>query len=115
MSDMSYEDALVRVGYEAYDAADLLAMILDRSMDRWGGEDLDDVLRARDIVRAALVSVIALVGASDSPWRTATSVARAIERMPEMNAVRGTLRLGEQWPERDLVALYERAEREAEQ
>ena len=112
---MNDEDAARAAGHEAYDAADLLAMVLDRPIEKWWAEDFEDVARARDIVRAALVSVIALVGASDSPWRTATSVARAIERMPEMNAVRGTLRLGEQWPERDLVALYERAEREAEQ
>ena len=115
MSDMSDENALVSVGYEAYDAADLLAMILDRSMDRWCGEDLDDVLRARDSVRAAVVSVVALVGAIESPWRLATLKARAIERMPEMNAVRAALRRGEHVPERELVALYERVEREAEQ
>jgi len=115
MSDMSDEDALVSVGYEAYDAADLLAIVLDRPMDRWGHEDFNDVMRARDIVRAALVSVVALLGASDSPWRTATSVARAIERAPEMNAVRAALRRGEHVPERELLAIYERAEREAEQ
>lgn len=112
---MSDEDATRAAGHEAYDAADLLAMVLDRPIEKWWAEDFEDVARARDIVRAALVSVIALVGASDSPWRTAMSVARAIERMPELNAVRGTLRLGEQWPERDLVALYERAARGAEQ
>ena len=112
---MSDENALVSVGYEAYDAADLLALVLDRPMDRWGHEDLDDVMRARDIVRAAVVSVVALVGASESPWRLATLKARAIERAPEINAVRAALRRGEHMPERELSALYERVEREAEQ
>ena len=112
---MSDENALVSVGYEAYDAADLLALVLDRPMDRWGHEDLDDVMRARDIVRAAVVSVVALVGASESPWRLATLKARAIQRMPEMNAVRAALRRGDHVPECELAALYERVEREAEQ
>ena len=112
---MNDEDAARAAGHEAYDAADLLAMVLDRPIEKWWAEDFEDVERARDIVRAALVSVIALVGASDSPWRTATSVARAIERMPEMNAVRAALRRGEHVPECELAALYERAEREAEQ
>ena len=112
---MTNEDALVEVGHEAYDAADLLALVLDRPMDRWGNEDLDDVMRARDIVHAAVVSVVALLGASESPWRLATRVARAIERAPEMNAVRAALRRGEHVPECELSALYERVEREAEQ
>jgi len=112
---MSDKDMLISVGHEAYDAADLLALVLDRPMDRWGNEDIDDVMRARDIVRAALVSVVALLGASESPWRLATRAARAIERAPEMNAVRDALRRGEHVPERELLAIYERAAREAEQ
>jgi len=108
-------DLVVEVGHEAYDAADLLGLILNRPMDDWAVEDLDDVARARDIVRAAVVSVVALLGASESPWRLATLKARAIQRMPEMNAVRAALRRGEHVPDRELSALYERVEREAEQ
>jgi|YNPMSStandDraft_2_1061718.scaffolds.fasta_scaffold135512_2 hypothetical protein len=115
MSGMSDKDALVSIGHEAYDAADLIGLVLNRPIDEWGGEDLDDVMRARDVVCAALVSVVALLGVGASPGLLSTRVARAIERAPEMNAVRAALRRGEHVPERELLAIYERAAREAEQ
>jgi len=108
-------DLIVEVGHAAYDAADLLGLVLNRPMDDWAAEDLEDVARARDIVRAALVRVVALLGAGEDCWPLATRVTRAIARMPELQAVRAALRRGEHVPERELVALYERAAREAEQ
>ena len=112
---MSDKDMLISVGHEAYDAADLLALVLDRRIEDWAIQDLDNVLRARDIARAALVSVVALLGGRNSPWPIATRATRAIERVPELNAVRDALRRGEHVPERELLAIYERAAREAEQ
>ena len=111
---MTDNDVAVSYGHDAFDAADLLAMVLDRVMDEWGNQDPDDVQRARDIVRAALVSVIALVG-SGQGYILAAKLARIIERDRNIHDVRAALRRGARIPETELLDIYERAAREAEQ
>jgi hypothetical protein len=110
---LSAEDREIaaEAGFAAFDAAEILAILTDRSASQWAQETPADVIRARDILRAALVSVVALIGGERST--VAARMARAIETSPEGRALRDALRRGEQVAERDLLTLYARITREA--
>jgi len=100
------EDAEIcaEAGFAAFDAAEILAIITDRRASQWALEAPIDVTRARDILRAALVSVVALIGGDGST--DALRMSRAINASPEGRALRDALRRGEQVAERDLLTLY---------
>jgi hypothetical protein len=113
MSDTAWEDRELAAdaGGAAYDAAETLAIITDRSASQWEQEMPVDVIRARDILRGALVSVVALLGGEGDT--VALRMSRALEGLPDGRALRAALRRGEQVAERDLLTLYARITREA--
>jgi glycosyltransferase A (GT-A) superfamily protein (DUF2064 family) len=106
------EEMTVDCGYAAFDAAELLQIACDRSWREWAREELDDVMRARDIVRAALVSVLALVGGD--VHEMTRRMERALVTIPEGRALRDALRRGEKVAFGDLSTLYARVMREVQ-
>jgi hypothetical protein len=106
-------EAAKAAGYAAFDAAESLAIVTDRGDAEWVQEAPPDIERARDILRGALVSLVALIGSGRS--FAAASIARTLEASPEARALRDAIRRGEEVALGDLLAIYERAAREAEQ
>jgi hypothetical protein len=100
----------IECGFGAFAAAEELGLILDRSAEEWAQQSPDDARRARDIMRAALISVIALIGSEGS-----TAAARMESRMwcrPTFPALREALRSNQPVPEAELLTWYADATRE---